>query len=59
MAHSMANMTTAELVAVRRWVGAYRGDQLDRRELTQRLVVTGLREAEARRFADLVVSTRS
>ncbi|MGF7146762.1 hypothetical protein FHS96_000371 [Sphingomonas zeicaulis] len=55
----MANMTTAELVAVRRWVGAYRGDQLDRRELTQRLVVTGLREAEARRFADLVVSTRS
>lgn len=59
MARSMTDMTTAELVAVRRWVGAYRGDQLDRSELTRRLVVTGLREAEARRFAELVVSAQS
>lgn len=55
----MTNMTNAELVAVKRWVGAYREERLDRTELTERLVVTGYREIEAQRFADLVVSTHS
>lgn len=59
MARSMTNMSSAELVAVRRWVGAYREKRLDRGELAKRLVVDGYRETEARRFADLVVSAHA
>jgi hypothetical protein len=53
----IVEMNNEELSRVRRWIADYRERRLDRAGLTDRLMGSGYRESDARRFADLIVST--